>query len=640
MRQFDKYRAAVLGWFPPILTAARKRNLGESVVRLARAQERLRDGRLTVVVCGEFKRGKSSLLNALLEEPEPYLFPTDTMFATNVVSTVTYGATEHITVMLESEGGVEQRRIGRAELVSYVTESGNPHNAKKALAIVIKTPNPRLESGLTLVDTPGVGGVYAAHTAVTLGFLPSADAIVFVADATQPLTESELDFLRQTVTSTKVTDDEDGLLPVLTKIDMVDYGPILANTRTKIAEVTGWPEASVTVTPVSAQAKIDYLLQDDVEDLELSNFPALEERIWGALSRRRTTVLLGGALSELDASVQALLEPLLSEQQALKEETPGKVAQMQAEAAAREVEFARLSLADEGWRAELSRQLTDCRRELVRTAKAQIEQIWDDVNGEYLYQYKYLEDPRKLVKQVTSRAVLVMGETSELAARRVAWIQRDLADRSGLAVTQRRFDDLPPPAVPYLDPTGRLESTPDDAAMRKTQDSLSLAGVGATIGALIGTVIVPGITTAIFSSLGALVGAGLGYLTAAGATRREEIAARRQSLKTELTPLKRSQLLHIEEAVDALIADFTSAVTAELRSRITEARQSARDQAERLMRASRQTGQDAERRLVELDREVAPLTRMHADIAAVVAEITHHGPPAIHAHASDHKAGE
>jgi len=622
VRPFDQHRATVLGWFPPILTAARNRNLTESVERLAAARERLHDGRLTVAVCGEFKRGKSSLLNALLEEPEPYLFPTDTVFTTSIVSTVTYGAAERITAILEYGDGAGQREIGRAEIEGYVTESGNPHNAKQARAIAITTPNPKLESGLTFVDTPGVGGVYAAHTAVTLGFLPSADAIVFVADATQPLTETELDFLRQAVASAKATDDEDGLLFVLTKIDLIDYTSILANTRAKLAEVTGRPESSVLVTPVSSQAKLDYLRDGDPEDLELSNFPALEERIWGALSRRRTMVLLGGALGELDASVQALLEPLLAEQRALRAEIPDKVARMQAEAEQREAEFVRLGSDDGGWRDELGQQLSDCRRELVRTARTQIEEIWDDVHREYLYQHKYLQDPQKLVKQVTDRAVLVMGEINELAARRVAQIQQGLATKSGLTIEQRRFNELPPP-VHHLNPTGLPEPTPAGHALRKTRDSLSGAELGAAIGGTIGSFILLGIGTAIGIWLGALAGAGAGYYAAADATRKEEIQARRQSLKTGLAPLKRTQLHHVEDAVEALMSEFTRAVTAELRSRITEAQQSAKDEAHRLTRASRQTRQDAEGRLVELDREIPPLTRLRADIAAMIAEIAH-----------------
>ncbi|MBV8711980.1 MAG: dynamin family protein, partial [Solirubrobacterales bacterium] len=62
------------------------------------AELRLLEGDLLVVVCGEFKRGKSTMINALLDEPE--LLPSDVDITTSVVSTVGWGPTEEITVLL------------------------------------------------------------------------------------------------------------------------------------------------------------------------------------------------------------------------------------------------------------------------------------------------------------------------------------------------------------------------------------------------------------------------------------------------------------------------------------------------------------------------------------------------------------
>ena len=68
---FEHLRDQALALFPDTLATARRRGAEVAASRLAAAQERLRDSALTVVVCGEFKRGKSSLLNALLEEKPP-----------------------------------------------------------------------------------------------------------------------------------------------------------------------------------------------------------------------------------------------------------------------------------------------------------------------------------------------------------------------------------------------------------------------------------------------------------------------------------------------------------------------------------------------------------------------------------------
>ncbi len=67
---------------------------------------------------------------------------------------------------------------------------------RKVVELVeVGLPNPFLERGITLVDTPGVGGLNAAHAAATLAFLPSADALIFVTDASAELSRPELDFL-------------------------------------------------------------------------------------------------------------------------------------------------------------------------------------------------------------------------------------------------------------------------------------------------------------------------------------------------------------------------------------------------------------------------------------------------------------
>lgn len=645
MRPFDRHRATVLGWFPAVLTVARARGLTESAARLTAAEQRLREGRLTAVVCGEFKRGKSSLLNALLEEPEPFLFPVETTFATSIVSTVTHGPKERIIATLEVEhdapavvatpGGrpdsenratTEEREITRAEIAEYVTESANPHNTKKARSIAIDVPNSKLESGLALVDTPGVGGVYAEHTAVTLGFLPTADAIVFVADATQPLTESELVFLRNAAASTKVTDDQDGLLFVLTKIDLVDYTGILENMRGKLADVTGRPPADIEITPVSAHAKLKHLANGDLEYLELSNFPALEDRIWGALSRRRTTLLLGGALTELDGTATALLEPLQAELKALKAETPAKVAAMVADAERREAEFARLRADNAGWRRDLEREITACRTTLERVAARQVEEIWDRVDTEFLYDEQYLDDPELLVRRVTEAAALVVGEVNELAARQVAAIQQHLADRSGLSIQRRRLGSLPPPPLQHVELTGRLGEAPD-SRMRTVRDMSFGGGLGFTIGSLVGHVIVPGLGGIIGGAIGSLFGAGAGFKASRVAAHRQDVEARRRSLRTELKPVKRGQVHHVQDAVRELLASFEAAVVAELKSRVTEAKESAQDEARRLRAAKEATEQAARARKAALTREITPLVRLRSDVEAMARRIAQPEPP-------------
>src|SRR5262249_16349917 len=151
-------------------------------------------GKLLVVVVGEFKQGKSSLINALLNEPD--LFPVDFDITTNLVSTFSYGNTERITVLLGEGAQTTSQPISRTEIPNYVSEQGNAGNVRNAQLLSMESPNPQLRDGLTLVDTPGVGGIYAQHIAITYAFIPNADAVLFVSDVEEAVSQPELDFLQ------------------------------------------------------------------------------------------------------------------------------------------------------------------------------------------------------------------------------------------------------------------------------------------------------------------------------------------------------------------------------------------------------------------------------------------------------------
>ncbi len=144
-----------------------------------------------LVVAGEFKRGKSTLINALLGVD---LLPTGVVPLTSVVTQLRYEDVAAVHVHLDSG---EQRSVPIGTLADYVTERGNPENAKRVSEVVVGYPAEWLKSGLRLVDTPGVGSVHGHNSDVTQRYLPMADAVVFVISADQPLSRNELDFLER-----------------------------------------------------------------------------------------------------------------------------------------------------------------------------------------------------------------------------------------------------------------------------------------------------------------------------------------------------------------------------------------------------------------------------------------------------------
>lgn len=142
-----------------------------------------------LVVAGEFKRGKSSVVNALLGAE---VLPTGVVPLTSIVTLLRHGALQGAEVRFE-DGHREQ--IALDQLADYVTERANPRNVKHVHEVEVTYPAPWLGEGFRLIDTPGIGSAYSHNTDVTHAYLPQADAVIFVASVEQPVTQAELEFL-------------------------------------------------------------------------------------------------------------------------------------------------------------------------------------------------------------------------------------------------------------------------------------------------------------------------------------------------------------------------------------------------------------------------------------------------------------
>jgi hypothetical protein len=153
-----------------------------------------------VVFAGEAKRGKSSLLNALLGREG--LLPVDHNVATNTSIVLRHGRQEGILVSID--GRDKPASYGLDQLDTWASVRGEQERlgaeqgAQLVTGIVVTLAEPIL-GRLTCVDTPGVGGLAAAHADVTLGALAGAEALVFVLDASAPASEPELRFLARAV---------------------------------------------------------------------------------------------------------------------------------------------------------------------------------------------------------------------------------------------------------------------------------------------------------------------------------------------------------------------------------------------------------------------------------------------------------
>ncbi|HET6532974.1 MAG TPA: dynamin family protein [Actinoplanes sp.] len=169
----------------------------DAAARLAAARRALADPVLHVVVAGEFKQGKSSLVNALVGAT---VCPVGDDVATAVPTYVRHGAQPEASVLVEAAEEPRRESITMADVRRYVMESdaGEPDaGAPRVTGVEVRLPRKILAGGLVLVDTPGVGGLASPHAAASLAAVSMADAVIFVTGAAQELTRSEVDFLQR-----------------------------------------------------------------------------------------------------------------------------------------------------------------------------------------------------------------------------------------------------------------------------------------------------------------------------------------------------------------------------------------------------------------------------------------------------------
>lgn len=180
--------------------------------------QRVSEGRFYVACVGQFKRGKSTLLDAIVGEP---ILPTGITPVTSVATVIRYG--ERHAARVRSTNG-EWRSIPPNVLQQYVSEEHNPENVKGVDAAEVFVPSPLLATGMCFVDTPGLGSVFAGNTATTQAFVPHIDAAIMVVGADPPISGEELALVE--AVARQVND----ILVVLNKSDRVtDTERITAN---------------------------------------------------------------------------------------------------------------------------------------------------------------------------------------------------------------------------------------------------------------------------------------------------------------------------------------------------------------------------------------------------------------------------
>lgn len=422
--------------------------------RLEGARRRLLDPTVRVVVVGEVKQGKSMLLNALVGA---HVCPVHDDVATAVPTVLRHGAEASAVLVRPGDagpdGGSAPRRqsVALDELAEHVSERGNPGNGEGLLAAEVTLPRSLLASGLVLVDSPGVGGLDSGHGVATLSTLPTADALLFVTDASQELTAPEVGFLRQAL---RVCPN---VACVLTKTDLYPHWRQIAELdRTHLDAV----RAEIPIIPVSSALRLQAARHSDRQLNAESGFPALVTFLQRDVVGQAERLQRRSVANDLLFTAEHLELALRSEQTALRD--PESAAQVIAglEAAKEKSDDQRRRSAR--WQTTLNDGMADLiadmdhdLRDRIRTVQRESETAIDagDPGKNWEEFAQWLE--RRVAAAVADtflwtneRAAWLAGEVAtHFEDGQVALPHLQVADTSGVLDPVREIPDLDPGRV-------------------------------------------------------------------------------------------------------------------------------------------------------------------------------------------------
>jgi hypothetical protein len=304
----------------PGLIAAAKASIGEPspgerviLAKLDTALARTEEGRLRVAMLGQFKRGKSTLLNALLGVP---LLPTG---ITPVTAIPTYvRATKSPSLRIEFEGSRAPLEFDEPSefsdiLARYVAEAANANNREQVRRAEIGLDFATFSDRVVLVDTPGVGSTLLHNSRTAEAVLSDCDVGVFVLSPDPPITEVELGYL----------DNVQRLIPkvyfALNKVDLLspDERYVALSFLAKVLENKLGPGRAPRIFAVSAKVGLAARREGNRAALAASGLLELEAALADELTSEERAIAFATGRSRAISLVGELLYHRQLEQKAL-----------------------------------------------------------------------------------------------------------------------------------------------------------------------------------------------------------------------------------------------------------------------------------------------------------------------------------
>lgn len=569
--------------------------------RASIAAARLRRPSTVVCVVGEFKQGKSSLINALLGQA---VCPVDDDLATSAITLVRWGEQPGAIVRRKAESGVagdppitENISIGDVHL--WVSEIGNPGNHKGVERVEIVVPSPLLKQGLVIVDTPGMGGLGAGHAAATMSFLPFADGLIFASDASAELSAPEVEFLR------RASELCPTVLFVQTKIDLYSSWQRIIDLNRGHFERAG---VTPPMVPVSSALRTEALLRKDRALNDLSRVPDvvkhLSDDVVGPAKANATQRSVADTLS----IIGQVMAGLQAEQSMLADPANAAAAIAELERAKAQLEYLRGPGAK--WNVVVGDQVSDlsnnvnyrfraATRNISRMMDERIEQLnkgneWDELA-------RYIQTV--VADEVTQAFVDLEQGRNDIRAQVVELLREEhlnLAERSPIGAGFDVTEMWQGKALEQATSGGKRVFTTTVTSIRGAQGGIYMFGMlGSFLPAAAGVLLA---SNPVLLGIGAVFG-GMGYAD----DRKRKIAARRQSARSQVRQFLDDVQFEMGNQIGNLIREIQRDLRDEFTERITELVRTYTDTATRAQADAQRSAQDKQKRVGELDASVTAL---------------------------------
>lgn len=396
----------------------------ETVIRaLERA---LSDEKLVIMTVGEARTGKSSLLGTYLRDDG--LFPVDIDVTTCLITMVCYAEEEKITVLFrDRNGGESTQTISREQIPDYAKEQNNPDGNKNAEMILIETPNENLKDGVAFVDSPGIGSLNPLHAEITYHFLDRADIVLYVSDATSPINQSEIQFLKS------VYEKCENIIFTLTKKELtLDYPALIEENRKEIARAVGIPAEEQTHVPVSSNLLRAYEQTGEREFLEDSNFAGLDNTIWQLIDTKRPKITLLPKLRRIRTEMEAIRAAIELEQLGTTANA-GEIEEISRQLEETQARQAELLENSSEWKSSVKTQVDDLKDWITKSLDDFSVSSKEYINAQ-LMKNEYIRNPNRLKTEVIGKVDEEIKRIGDYTETTLNQIQEDFKSESGLGL--------------------------------------------------------------------------------------------------------------------------------------------------------------------------------------------------------------